>query len=337
MSDIIEKNESTCESKLTNGSIEEAQDVLRNPSLVDKDSFKPSPECSDVQHCVESNPQDLIKEKELVNESSSPLKLPIEQLDQKKIDESLKAAEKETIINTITKEACAVTEGTTMKTDKDSEILSCGQKTPTETTVARKNSEKKGKSSVGEGGINLEQQNLMEESGKMMEYLRQEVLRLRSDNASLRSELETMNDNTKRLTEANSAARASFAALNEHTLAQRDNAAAAAENYERQIQDLKISQQEMRDELQMKNNAYISEFRNRLNYEEAMSRIIDTLQERCRDSRLVEDILQITDEVEEKKNEEEEEEVEESALELSSPETINEPSTMVGRLTSFFS
>eukprot|EP00547_Thalassionema_nitzschioides_P002339 CAMPEP_0194224482 /NCGR_PEP_ID=MMETSP0156-20130528/37588_1 /TAXON_ID=33649 /ORGANISM="Thalassionema nitzschioides, Strain L26-B" /LENGTH=142 /DNA_ID=CAMNT_0038956067 /DNA_START=602 /DNA_END=1030 /DNA_ORIENTATION=+ len=142
-----------------------------------------------------------------------------------------------------------------------------------------------------------------------------------------------MTDNTKRLTEANSAARASFAALNEHAVVQRDNALTASENYEKQIQELRMSQQEMKDELRMKHNAYISEFRTRLNYEEAMGRIIDALQERCRDSQLVEDILQITDELEEQKHEGEEEDV----LDVSVRGKTNEQSNIVGRLTSFFS
>jgi len=177
----------------------------------------------------------------------------------------------------------------------------------------------------------LEQQSLMEESGMMMGVLRKEVMRLRSDNSALRKKLDTVNESTKRLMGANAAAKASFSALNDHAIAQRDNALVVSTGYQQQIQELLITQQEMRDELQMKQTAYINEFHARLRYEDAMSKIVDIIQDRCRDSRLVEDILQITDEVEEHKDSEETVNI------LGSSESSHRGASMVGRLTSLFS
>lgn len=329
VSEVMEKNESPCHSQLAYDSLGEEVDVSPQQSLI-ADSSDASGE-----HILKSQ-QDAMQPKEFnEGKETASLQLPKVHLDQRDCRENSKAPGEQTMNTTITKEASATRVETTTETDKDGDISACEKNAPPKKSVTRRKSSDKqqGKNSMEEGDANLVQQNLMEESGKMMEYLRQEVLRMRSDNASLRNEMETMTDNTKRLTEANSAARASFAALNEHAVAQRDNAIAASEDYEKQIQELKMACQEMKDELQMKHNAYISEFRSRLNYEEAMSRIIDTLQERCRDSRLVEDILQITDELEEQKHKGEEEGV----LEALVPEKSNEQSNMVGRLTSFFS
>ena len=60
------------------------------------------------------------------------------------------------------------------------------------------------------------QQMLMDESGKMLDYLRKEVFKLRTTTSQLRTENESLKENNRRLLDANAAAGASFAALNQH-------------------------------------------------------------------------------------------------------------------------
>jgi hypothetical protein len=160
--------------------------------------------------------------------------------------------------------------------------------------------------------------------------LRKEVLRLRGENGALRGDLESVSESTQRLLEANAVAETSFATLNEKARAQRRKSEVENSDYKIQIQELKMIQENMKDEVRMKQTAYIGEVRSRLQYKESMGKIVDLLQKRCRDSRLVEEVLNITDEAEE---------YEEDAAPKPSPatpdSTLND--SMVGRFTSLFS
>jgi len=175
-----------------------------------------------------------------------------------------------------------------------------------------------------------QQQTLMEESGKMLEFLRKEVLRLRAENSALRGDLDVVSASTQRLLEANAAAESSFVTLNEKAKKQRRKSDAENSDYAIQIQELKMVQENMRDEVRMKQAAYIEEVRSRLQYQESMGKVVDLLQQRCRDSRLVEDVLQITDEAEHH---------EDDAPPKPSPATPDSSlnDSMVGRFTSLFS
>ena len=60
---------------------------------------------------------------------------------------------------------------------------------------------------IEEGFVDLgSQQALMHESGKMMEYLRKEVFKLRTHNSQLRTDNERLKENSRRLMDANAAA-----------------------------------------------------------------------------------------------------------------------------------
>lgn len=148
------------------------------------------------------------------------------------------------------------------------------------------------------GQISAQQQNLMDESGKMLEYLRKEVFKLRSHNAQMRSDFDLLKDNNQRLMDANASAGASFAALNQHTkqLA-RANEKLTSDllSFKQQVQKLSVTQVELKEELKMKQATYVAEVHSRLQYQKALSKIIDVAQERCRDDRLVEDFLRIAD------------------------------------------
>ena len=61
-----------------------------------------------------------------------------------------------------------------------------------------------------------EQKRLMEESGKIIEFLRKENLRLKKKAEQQRKDFANLKENNQRLMEANSSARASFQSLNQH-------------------------------------------------------------------------------------------------------------------------
>jgi hypothetical protein len=149
--------------------------------------------------------------------------------------------------------------------------------------------------------ISEQQQKLMDESGKMLEYLRKEVFKLRSQNAQMRSDFELLKDNNQRLMDANASAGASFAALNQHAKqlsAKNDKLAADVGKYKQQVHKLSVTQVELKEELKMKQATYVAEVHSRLQYQKALQKIIDVAQDKCRDDRLVEQFLRIADECE---------------------------------------
>lgn len=150
--------------------------------------------------------------------------------------------------------------------------------------------------------LTAHQQQLMDESGRMLEYLRKEVFKLRSHNAQLRTDFDLLKENNQRLMDANASAGASFAALNQHAKQlNKGNAKLSAEvsQYKQQLQRMHLTHVEVKEELRMKQATYISEVHSRLQYQKTMVKIVDAVQERCRDSRLVEDIFQMSDACEE--------------------------------------
>jgi myosin V len=149
--------------------------------------------------------------------------------------------------------------------------------------------------------LTAEQQRLMDESGKMLESLRKEVFKLRSQNQQLRTDFDLLKDNNQRLMDANASAGASFAALNQHAKQlSKQNAALVNEvqNLKGQVHKLNIQQVELKDELRFKTATYVAEVQSRLNFQKALQKITDIISESCRDHRLVERVLTVADEVE---------------------------------------
>jgi predicted nucleotidyltransferase len=121
--------------------------------------------------------------------------------------------------------------------------------------------------------------------------------------------------------DANASAGASFAALNQHAKQlNKQNAKITAEtsHYKQVIQKASLNHVEIKEELKMKQATYIAEVHSRLQYQKTMTKIVDVVQERCRDSRLVEDILEITDNCED--------------MYLNSPTSLNTPASLLGSL-----
>lgn len=146
-----------------------------------------------------------------------------------------------------------------------------------------------------------EQQKLMDESGKMLEYLRKEVFKLRGQNQQLRTDFNLLKDNNQRLMDANASAGASFAALNQHAKQlskQNTRLVNDVTSFKNQVQKLNMLQVELKEELRMKQATYVGEVQSRLQYQKALQKITDLIEGNCRDHRLVQKVLAITDEVE---------------------------------------
>lgn len=160
--------------------------------------------------------------------------------------------------------------------------------------------------------VTQQQQTLMIESGKLLEHLRKEVYKLRTQNAQLKNDFRNLQDNNQRLMDANSSLGETFGTLNKHAKqVSKTNARLKKElqstkdqfdgerlEHQNQIDILQMQQMELKDELTMKQETYIEEVHERLHLQKVMTRIVDTVQERCRDHRLVEDILAMSDECE---------------------------------------
>jgi len=148
--------------------------------------------------------------------------------------------------------------------------------------------------------LTAEQQQLMDESGKMLEHLRKEVFRLRGQNQQLKTDFDLLKDNNQRLMDANASAGASFAALNQHAKQlSKQNAILMTDvqNYKGHVHRLNILQVEAKEELKLKSATYVAEVQSRLQYQKALQKITDIIQENCRDHRLVEDVLEVADKV----------------------------------------
>mmetsp|Transcript_3601 Transcript_3601/g.5592 ORF Transcript_3601/g.5592 Transcript_3601/m.5592 type:complete len:265 (-) Transcript_3601:117-911(-) len=146
--------------------------------------------------------------------------------------------------------------------------------------------------------LTAQQQQLMDESGKMLEYLRKEVFKLRTTNATLRTDFDLLKENNQRLMDANASAGASFAALNQHakSLAKKNTKLTNELSHTKTLlSKSQLVQVELKEELKLKQQTYNLEVQSRLTYQKGMAQIVETVGERCRDERLVEDVLQLSD------------------------------------------
>jgi myosin-5 len=193
------------------------------------------------------------------------------------------------------------------ETKKEDEVTTASKSADDATTTGAEESkpdlQEEAKAAAGQAvqELTAEQQRLMDESGKMLESLRKEVFKLRSQNQQLRTDFDLLKDNNQRLMDANASAGASFAALNQHAKQlskQNVQLVNEVQNYKGQVHNLNLLQVELKEELKLKNATYVAEVQSRLNHQKALQKITDLIQENCRDHRLVERVLTVADEVE---------------------------------------
>jgi len=135
---------------------------------------------------------------------------------------------------------------------------------------------------------------LMEESGKMLEYLRKEVFKLRGQNSQLREDFDLLKKNNQKLMDANASAASAFSALNQHTKQLGNTNAklmSELDKYKRAAHRLNRAQLEAKEALRIKSESYDAEVQAHLQSQETMDGIISTVQGRCKDVRLVQDVL----------------------------------------------
>ena len=132
-----------------------------------------------------------------------------------------------------------------------------------------------------------QQQTLIDESGKIIEYLRKENMKLRNQNETMRKDFKSLKENNARLMEANASAGASFSALNDH--AKQLNVTNA--KLIRNVEAYKAQLEKLKDDLKTRQAYYLAEAEARLAYQKTMAQIVGAIQDKCRDAQLVEDVV----------------------------------------------
>jgi len=132
-----------------------------------------------------------------------------------------------------------------------------------------------------------QQQALMDECGKIIDYLKKEHGKLKTQNETMTKKHDMLKEKKKLLVEANSSASQSFGALNNHAKKLNKTNARLFKNMEsyRNILD------RLKHDLKTGQEYYINQADPRLAYQETMSAIVDSVQASCRDPQLVEEIV----------------------------------------------
>jgi myosin heavy subunit len=132
-----------------------------------------------------------------------------------------------------------------------------------------------------------QQQTLIDESGKIIEYLRKENMKLRNQNDSMRKDFKSLKENNQRLMEANASAGQSFTALNDHAKQLNVTNAKLMKN----VEGYKAQLEKFKDDLKTRQAYYLAEAEARLAYQRTMAQIVGAIQDKCRDAQLVEDVV----------------------------------------------
>merc|ERR1712130_899551 len=127
----------------------------------------------------------------------------------------------------------------------------------------------------------------LEDSAEIIAYLRKENKKLRGSTTTMRKDFDTMQENNKRLLEANAYAGASFEALNEQSKKNNSNNSKLMQNLDK----YKKQNQKLKDDLRMRSGYYDAEAQIRVNYQKSMAEIMEMIQDQCDDAQLTEDIL----------------------------------------------
>merc|ERR1712032_1297025 len=128
---------------------------------------------------------------------------------------------------------------------------------------------------------------MLNESSEIIGYLRKENKKFRSSTTQLRKDLDTMQENNKRLLEANAYAGASFEAMNEQSKKTNSNNSKLMQNLEK----YKKQNRKLKEDLRMRSGYYDAEAQIRVNYQKSMAEIMEMIQDQCDDAQLTEDIL----------------------------------------------
>ena len=137
------------------------------------------------------------------------------------------------------------------------------------------------------GNSNAQQQTLIDESGKIIEYLRKENMKLRQQCETMKRDFKSLKENNARLMEANASASASFNQLNEHAKGLNATNARLIKN----VDTYKKQLTKMKEDLKNRQAFYLAEAHARVAYQKTLARIVAQVQDKSRDAQLVEDVV----------------------------------------------
>lgn len=132
-----------------------------------------------------------------------------------------------------------------------------------------------------------QQQTLIDESGKIIEYLRKENMKLRQQCESMKRDYKSLKENNARLMEANASASNSFNQLNEHAKGLNATNARLIKN----VDTYKKQLVKMKEDLKNRQAFYLAEAHARVAYQKTLARIVSQVQDKSRDAQLVEDVV----------------------------------------------
>jgi len=132
-----------------------------------------------------------------------------------------------------------------------------------------------------------QQQTLIDESGKIIEYLRKENMKLRQQCESMKRDYKSLKENNSRLMEANASASNSFNQLNEHAKGLNATNARLIKN----VDTYKKQLVKMKEDLKNRQAFYLAEAHARVAYQKTLARIVAQVQDKSRDAQLVEDVV----------------------------------------------
>jgi myosin-5 len=132
-----------------------------------------------------------------------------------------------------------------------------------------------------------QQQTLIDESGKIIEYLRKENMKLRQQCETMKRDYKSLKENNARLMEANASASNSFNQLNEHAKGLNATNARLIKN----VDTYKKQLVKMKDDLKNRQAFYLAEAHARVAYQKTLARIVAQVQDKSRDAQLVEDVV----------------------------------------------
>jgi len=136
-------------------------------------------------------------------------------------------------------------------------------------------------------GESVQQQTLIDESGKIIEYLRKENMKLRQQSESMKRDYKSLKENNARLMEANASASSSFNQLNDHAKGLNATNARLIKN----VDTYKKQLVKMKEDLKNRQAFYLAEAHARVAYQKTLARIVAQVQDKSRDAQLVEDVV----------------------------------------------
>jgi len=136
-------------------------------------------------------------------------------------------------------------------------------------------------------GGSAQHKTLIDESGKIIEYLRKENMKLRQQCESMKRDYKSLKENNSRLMEANASASSSFNQLNDHAKGLNATNARLIKN----VDTYKKQLVKMKEDLKSRQAFYLAEAHARVAYQKTLARIVAQVQDQSKNAQLIEDVV----------------------------------------------